>query len=76
MSVVTICFVLQLMQSLFMESPPEDFEEEWLFIVCPPGKRRVLVAANVSTIYVKFFQNLLSKHTNCSTFKLIRFVVF
>ncbi|XP_059156383.1 snurportin-1-like [Physella acuta] len=35
-----------LMQSLFMESPPEKFEEEWLFIVCPPGKRRVLVAAN------------------------------
>lgn len=32
-----------------MESMPENFETEWLFVVCPPGKRRLLVAAHEST---------------------------
>ncbi|GFO30562.1 snurportin-1 [Plakobranchus ocellatus] len=36
----------QMMQSLFMETKPENLEEEWLFVVCPPGKRRLLVAAD------------------------------
>ncbi|XP_012942283.1 snurportin-1 [Aplysia californica] len=33
------------MQSTFMENIPENFADEWLFVVCPPGKRRLLVAA-------------------------------
>ena len=35
------------MQSMFMEKMPEDFEKEWLFAICPSGKRRLLVAAMV-----------------------------
>ncbi|GFR96606.1 snurportin-1 [Elysia marginata] len=37
------------MQSIFMESKPEDFEESWMFAVCPSGKRRIIVAADETT---------------------------
>uniref|UniRef100_A0A0B7B4X4 Snurportin-1 n=1 Tax=Arion vulgaris TaxID=1028688 RepID=A0A0B7B4X4_9EUPU len=37
------------MLSHFLETVPENFEEDWLCIVCPAGKRRVLVAASIST---------------------------
>jgi len=34
-----------LMQSMFMVEKPDKFETDWLFFVCPPGRRRVLVAS-------------------------------
>ncbi|CAL1526429.1 unnamed protein product [Lymnaea stagnalis] len=34
------------MQSPYMEKAPENLEQDWLFIICPSGKRRIIVAAN------------------------------
>ena len=27
---------------------PEDLQEEWLMVVCPVGKRNLIIASNVS----------------------------
>ncbi|RUS91915.1 hypothetical protein EGW08_000317 [Elysia chlorotica] len=39
----------QVMQSVYMEAKPENFESEWMFAVCPTGRRRVIVAADETT---------------------------
>ncbi|KAH9524808.1 hypothetical protein Btru_027918 [Bulinus truncatus] len=37
------------MLSLYMEEAPEQLEQDWYFVVCPMGSRRLLVAANDTT---------------------------
>uniref|UniRef100_A0A2C9M5E1 Snurportin-1 n=1 Tax=Biomphalaria glabrata TaxID=6526 RepID=A0A2C9M5E1_BIOGL len=35
-----------MMQSVFMDNAVEGLNQDWLFVVCPTGNRRLLVAAN------------------------------
>ena len=36
------------MLSEWMVDIPEDLQEEWLMVVCPVGKRNLVIASNVS----------------------------
>ncbi|CAG5118719.1 unnamed protein product [Candidula unifasciata] len=43
-----------IMESHFLEAVPNNFQDEWLCIACPAGKRSLLVAANNMTqLYTK-----------------------
>lgn len=55
------------MFSEWLEEEPDDFDKDWIMVVCPVGKRCLLVAMNVSIIKQKWIYYL----TLCLDFKFI-----
>ena len=49
MKIIVGFFFFQLMFSEWMVELPEDFEEEWVMVPCPVGKRNLVVASGVSS---------------------------
>lgn len=46
---MSVFCALQLMLSEWLVEIPEDLAQEWLLVLCPVGRRNLLIAANVST---------------------------
>lgn len=42
----------QVMMSVIMEKIPERFAEDWIGVICPVAKRRIVVAYNVSILVI------------------------
>ena len=51
--------VFQLMLSEWLVEKPEDFEDNWVMVPCPAGRRSLIIASKVSsflpTLYGSFF---------------------
>jgi len=55
--------VFQLMLSEWMVEVPENFEEDWLMVACPWGKRCLVVTAYVSGYYLLFLRYIVFQQT-------------
>ena len=42
----------QLMLSEWLVDVPDDLQQEWLMVVCPFGKRNLVIASNVSKTFL------------------------
>ena len=45
------------MLSEWLVDVPDDLEQEWLMVVCPFGKRNLIIASNVSNTWQCIFVN-------------------
>lgn len=54
---VFVClFCCQLMLSEWLVDVPDDLVQEWFMVVCPMGKRNLVIAANVSLVVLIIIQ--------------------
>ena len=51
---LSACCFVQVMMSVSMELVPENFEQEYVAVICPVAKRRIVVSYYVSNICVLF----------------------
>ena len=51
------------MLSEWVIDPPEDLENQWVMVVCPEGKRLLVVAHKVNTVFLLSFQSVFLVRT-------------
>lgn len=64
MKSICLLFFLQIMYSEWLVEKPVDFEQEWLAVICPWGKRNLVVASRVCNLHTKYIYKKVLQCTN------------
>ena len=56
------------MLSEWLVDVPDDLQQEWFMVVCPVGKRNLVIAANVSLVIAFLILQQIFGHCSCLFF--------
>lgn len=57
------------MYSEWLVEKPADFEQEWLAVICPWGKRNLVIASRVCNLNTKYIPYIYKKVLQCKSFE-------
>lgn len=59
------------MYSEWLVEKPADFEQEWLAVICPWGKRNLVIASRVCNLNTKYIPIYIKKFFNVKALRVV-----